>query len=168
LRGREILKWNDVRTNHAETINYKHLPTGALVFDIKIMLNDPIPHAFIYKNPVPEVAIFFKSSLKSDGLTCFFAIVKGGPQFTCLTEDGSKKMTTPVPRFNGEMKMWEVQLIMDRSIVEVFLNRGLKAGTMTVWPEKAFESFAVELKGWYEQVGSVDVKVQELKLPSTS
>jgi beta-fructofuranosidase len=168
LRGREIIMREGIKSDHSESIKYEHLPSGALAFDIKLVLNDPIPHAFIYKHPVPQIAIHFRSSADSDGLTCSLAVVKGGPQFTCLTKDDKKKMSTPVPSFNGEKRIWEMQLIMDRSIVEVFLNRGLKAGTMTVWPEKPFDQFKVEVAGWYEEIGTVEVKVQELKLPSQS
>jgi sucrose-6-phosphate hydrolase SacC (GH32 family) len=74
-------------------------------------------------------------------------------------------MVTPVPMFNEDDRYWELQLIMDRSIVEVFLNKGLRAGTMTVWPEQPYDTLVVSVEHWNEDIGKVNVKVQDLRLP---
>ena len=58
-----------------------------------------------------------------------------------------------------------VQLIVDHSLVEVFLNRGLRAGTLPVWPPKPFDTLVVDVVGWHGDVGRADVSVQELRIP---
>merc|ERR1711939_976284 len=115
-----------------------------------------------------RVAFAFESASKVDTLTCYFTLYPGGPKFSCSTADGDKQMSTPIPKFNGEERLWEVQMVMDHSILEAYLNRGLRVGTMSVWPKKPYEKLEYRIERWNEDVGIVEVAVQELSAPQMS
>jgi len=168
LRGRKVMPQTAVASNYSTSVSYKDVPSGAVVIDLKISLKDPIPHGYEYSFPVPRVVFAFESSSKADTLTCTISLYKGGPKFACTTADGEKQMSTPIPRFNGEDGVWEVQMVMDHSILEAFLNRGLRAGTMTMWPKRPYERVSYRVERWNEEVGVVEVSVQELVAPVMS
>ena len=168
MRGKKIMPRTAAASNYSTSVSYKDVPSGALVIDLKVSLKEPLPHGFFYSKPAPRVAFAFESASKVDTLTCYFTLYPGGPKFSCSTADGDKQMSTPIPKFNGEERLWEVQMVMDHSILEAYLNRGLRVGTMSVWPTKPYEKLEYRIERWNEDVGIVEVAVQELSAPQMS
>jgi len=79
-----------------------------------------------------------------------------------LNQMSARQVRPLLPFHNPAVRRWEVQAIMDRSILEVFLNGGVKAGTTTIFSEPLIDSIhfqSSKIPTW----AALSVNVQRLR-----
>lgn len=79
-----------------------------------------------------------------------------------LNQMSAQQVRPLLPFHNPAVRRWEVQAIMDRSILEVYLNRGVKAGTLTMFPSSPLDTVRFQTNDmpvW----ASLKVRVQGLR-----
>ncbi|KAF2669484.1 Arabinanase/levansucrase/invertase [Microthyrium microscopicum] len=121
--------------------------------------------------------LVFKSSSGEEQLLCSVIFGTWMADFVCDRSQASKNWTLSDPSMNQMMarqvppllpfhnpasRRWEFQAIMDRSILEVYLNGGVKAGTITMFPSTPLDIVHLrskEIPGW----ANLTVTVQRLR-----
>jgi beta-fructofuranosidase len=79
-----------------------------------------------------------------------------------LNQMSARQVRPLLPFHNPAVRRWEVQAIVDQIILEVFLNDGVKAGTMTISSEPLIDSIhfqSSKVPKW----ASLSVNVQRLR-----
>jgi beta-fructofuranosidase len=124
-----------------------------------------------------NVDFFFRSSKSSEQILCTIvfrtwtadfgcdrsqAISKWSTETSLLNQMSAREVRPLLPFHNPAVRRWEVQAIMDQSILEVFLNGGVKAGTTTIFSEAPIDSIyfqSSKIPTW----ASLSVNVQILR-----
>lgn len=78
-----------------------------------------------------------------------------------LDQMSVKQVRPLLPFHNPAVRRWEVQAILDGSILEIYLNKGVKAGTITMLPSSPLDTVNLktgEIPAW----ANLNVKVEEL------
>jgi beta-fructofuranosidase len=119
----------------------------------------------------------FKTSLGPEKILCTIIFRTWTADFGCdrsqatlnwtLSDPYQNQMTALrvrplLPFHNPAVRRWEVQVIMDQSILEVYLNGGVKSGTITMFPSSPLDTVHLrtnKIPIW----ASLKVKVQGLR-----
>lgn len=119
----------------------------------------------------------FRSSKSSKQIICTTIFKTWAADFGCahspaisdssidnspLKEMSVREVRPLLPFHNPAVRRWEVQAIMDRSILEVYLNKGVAAGTVTVLPGSSIDAVRFQsskIPIW----ATLSVKVQQLR-----
>jgi beta-fructofuranosidase len=79
-----------------------------------------------------------------------------------LNQMSARQVRPLLPFHNPAVRRWEIQAVMDRSILEVFLNGGVNAGTTTIFSEPLIDSIhfqSSKIPTW----AALSVNVQRLR-----
>jgi beta-fructofuranosidase len=79
-----------------------------------------------------------------------------------LNQMSARQVLPLLPFHNPAVRRWEIQAIMDRSILEVYVNKGVKAGTATVVSEPVFDLIHFH-SGKIPPWAALTIKVQRLR-----
>jgi beta-fructofuranosidase len=124
-----------------------------------------------------NVDFIFRSSKSSEQILCTTVFRTWTADFGCdrsqaiskwsidnslLNQMSARQVQPLLPYHNPAVRRWEVQAIMDRSILEVFLNNGVKVGTVTIFSETPIDSIYFQgskIPTW----ATLSVNVQRLR-----
>jgi beta-fructofuranosidase len=104
----------------------------------------------------------FKTWVADFGCDRSQAISKWSIDNSLLNQMSAHQVRPLLPFHNPAIRRWKVQAIMDRSILEVFLNDGVKAGTATIFSEEPIDSIhfqSSKIPTW----ATLSVTVQRLR-----
>ncbi|KAF2003191.1 glycoside hydrolase family 32 protein [Amniculicola lignicola CBS 123094] len=102
-----------------------------------------------------NVDFIFRSLISAEQIFCTIVFNTWAADFGCdrseafskwlvgssrLNQMSARQVRPLLPFHNPAVRRWEVQAFMDRSILEVFLNDGVKAGTTTIFSESPIDS----------------------------
>jgi beta-fructofuranosidase len=153
------------------TTNFANVASGAFVFDVKVTKD-------VRKSPLSailgtKIHFIFSSSKSGEELACFLQFGTAGPGFGCdrskaagweTSEDFKTMITSSIPRLKEDIQAWDIQIIFDTSVIEVYLGKGLFVGTMAFFPEEKLDTFVLRTEGLTGEVEIV-AKIQELNRP---
>lgn len=91
----------------------------------------------------------------------------GSINYSLLNQMSARQVRPLLPFHNPAVRRWEVQFIMDRSILEVFLNNGVRTGTARTFPEVLIDTVGFQsskIPTW----ATLSVNVQILRPPHKS
>jgi beta-fructofuranosidase len=154
-----------------ESTNFADVASGAIILDVRITKD-------VGKSPLSailgtKVHFLFKSSKSGEEVDCFLQFGYKEPGFGCdrskaagwETNDDFKTMiTSSIPRLNEDVQAWDIQIIFDTSVLEVYLGKGLQAGTMAFFPSEPLDTFVLKTDGLTGEVEIV-ARLQELRRP---
>jgi beta-fructofuranosidase len=149
----------------ANTVPFSSLESKAVLINAQI---DVLDGAFSSDFRPGEVAIdiIFTASKSREALYCvlMFWVPASAPSFSCSRDgvlDGwggypANEMRsmglTEVPNYEKDARTWNVTMIMDHSVIEVYLNGGLATGTMTFFPKEELDGVTVNTRGIKDKV----------------
>lgn len=170
FRGKTL---TDIKTSDALdlSVNLAEVKSGAVILDARITKN-------VAKSPISAILgtklhFLFSSSISGEEVDCFLQFSMKGPGFGCdrskaagwETNDNFKTMIIDtIPRLNENEQAWDIQIIFDTSVLEVYLGKGLQVGTMAFFPENKLDTFVMKSEGLTGEV-EVIAKLQELNRP---
>jgi len=79
-----------------------------------------------------------------------------------LNQMSAQQVRPLLPFHNPAIRRWQVQIILDRSILEVFLNNGVKTGTMRTFSELSIDTVSFQgskMPTW----ATLNINVQRLR-----
>jgi beta-fructofuranosidase len=82
-----------------------------------------------------------------------------------LDQMSARQIRPLLPFHNPAVRRWQVQAVVDRSILEVYFNEGVVAGTLTVSAEESPDTIRFR-SGQIPEWATVSVAVQRLRLSS--
>jgi beta-fructofuranosidase len=157
-------------------VPFQSLSSKTVLVNAQVRVLDDVTEAGF--RPGTRLDITFHSSKSRESMTCSLAFHVSAiiPSFYCergnvlggWTGRPAESMRTmgleQVPRYDKRERIWSVTLVHDRSILEVFLNHGIAAGTLTFFPKEELDIVTVETTGIKDKL-EVAVNVKGL-LPS--
>jgi len=110
---------------------------------------------FAFASPsgdVVDCTLLFESSHNATDFLCDRSAAMGGYRMDRQMRTMSTKSLPKMVRYDGH-GMWKVHAVLDRSILEVYLNDGLRVGTMALFPTGAFDAVTVAVQGFGDVEG---------------
>jgi len=104
--------------------------------------------------------LLFESSHNATDFLCDRSAATGRYRMDQRMRTMSTKNLPKIRMYDGH-GIWKVLAVLDRSILEVYLNDGLRVGTMVLFPIEAFDTVAVVVHGFSDGEG-VDFRVWRL------
>jgi beta-fructofuranosidase len=173
--GLEELKdetFADITVQHAtdQSVSYKN--SNAVLVDIKFVMQ-PDNDETIEIN----LDFAFKASSGAEQIVCSVVFRTWTADFVCDRSQATLnwRLSDPffnlmsatqvrplLPFHNPAVRRWEIQAIMDRSILEIYLNGGVRTGTITMFPSTPFDTVHLRTKD-IPRWATMQVKVQGLR-----
>jgi beta-fructofuranosidase len=148
-----------------ETVSYNS--SSAILVEAWFVMQPPD------ENPVEiNLDFIFSSSPDHHEILCTIIFKTWSADFGCnrmnwtinafLNQMSTKELLPILPFHNPSVRRWEVQAILDQSILEVYLNGGVQAGTITLSPISPLDTVHLKSRKIPEWA-KLDVKVQTLR-----
>jgi beta-fructofuranosidase len=146
-------------TDASEDITFQMPASSAVLVDAQVKHLDTQKVHKGYSGS--SLDIIFKASKSRESMMCSL-VFRGShapPSFACergnvlggWTGRPAENMRVmgmqEVPRYDAMDSVWAVTAILDHSILEVFLNQGIAAGTFTVFPTEELDTVQIRSKG---------------------
>lgn len=156
-----------------EDVTFNLPSSSAVLVDVQVKQLDNVPGYSGYSGS--SLDIIFRASRSRESMMCSL-VFRGSdtpPSFACERDNvlggwtgrPAENMRTmglqKVPRYDATENIWTVTAILDHSILEVFLNKGIAAGTLIVFPTKELDTVQIRSKGM-ENKFEVGVNVHSL------
>ncbi|KAF2664457.1 Arabinanase/levansucrase/invertase [Microthyrium microscopicum] len=158
------------------TVNYSQVASGAIQLDMSFNIVGDDRAAY---EAGSHVSLIWRASKSGEEVKCTISWKAAGPAISCdrrsaagfalvgeeLGDAMETMSVTDIPRDENAVNALEISAVVDHSVLEMFLNGGLKAGTMTMFPRERLDMLVIRTSGFKGKV-EAKVEVRGLNRPS--
>lgn len=167
----EIIAEVQLAKDGTSVFGYGQIPSGAILLEANFSLTTHGSAMESSTRPT-RFAFAFTASSTGESVDCQILFTRGAAHFSCNRANATGGWSNPrfmptmsrtnISSIAGDTGKWSVEAVIDRSILEIFLNGGVDAGAMTVFPEGRLDRVNVVTEGT-EGVLNVRLRIRGLR-----